>query len=378
MMKATYPPAGFEPKFLAAALELTKSSTTRTSPNPRVGCVIVKDGVIIGEGVTRVPGEAHAEVVALKAAGERAQGADMYVTLEPCCHFGRTPPCTDAILAAKIGRVFVGSIDPNPLVCGAGIELLNAGGIVTHLIGDADCGAALEPFRKFIQKKQPWIHLKVASTLDGFLATQSGSSKWITGDRARQMAHRLRAQVDGIIVGIGTVLADDPRLDVRGVEGSDPVAIVLDGRLRIEATHRCVRRGTLVFHGPLFDHVKRSQLTQEYGVKCIEIEESSSGRLNLNAVLDALHDLQMVQVMVEGGGEVLTSFLEERLGDELTAFYAPKLFGGGRSWSGRILTDDAQNAICLTDVSVSSLGPDMSINGRLCYRSEENETCSQD
>jgi diaminohydroxyphosphoribosylaminopyrimidine deaminase/5-amino-6-(5-phosphoribosylamino)uracil reductase len=157
----------------------------------------------------------------------------MYVTLEPCCHVGRTQPCTKAIKNAGIARVFVGSIDPNPLVCGAGIEFLNRHHIPTFLVQDPSCERTLEPFKKFIQAKQPWVHLKVASTLDGQLATQSGSSKWITGPEARLQAHRIRAQSDGVLVGLGTVIADDPMLDVRDVPGSSPIPIVLDSKLRI-------------------------------------------------------------------------------------------------------------------------------------------------
>ena len=170
----------FNPQFLSQALALAVNSTTRTSPNPRVGCVIVADGTIVGRGVTRIPGQAHAEVVALTEAGELARGAHMYVTLEPCCHVGRTPPCTEAIRSSGISKVFIGSIDPNPLVCGAGIEFLAAHGISTSLVDDESCAEHLAPFRRYIQHKRPWVHLKVASTLDGQVATRTGSSKWIT------------------------------------------------------------------------------------------------------------------------------------------------------------------------------------------------------
>ncbi|MGB0648575.1 MAG: bifunctional diaminohydroxyphosphoribosylaminopyrimidine deaminase/5-amino-6-(5-phosphoribosylamino)uracil reductase RibD, partial [Bradymonadia bacterium] len=286
----------FKPEFLAQALSLAVTSTVRTSPNPRVGCVIVADGTVVGRGVTRVPGQAHAEVVALSEAGELAKGAHMYVTLEPCCHVGRTPPCTEAIRASGIAKVFIGSIDPNPLVCGAGIDFLVANGISAFLIDDAACTEHLAPFRRFIQHKRPWVHLKVASTLDGQLATSTGSSKWITGQAARAQAHRIRAQSDGVIVGIGTVLADDPRLDVREVAGTSPIAIVLDTHLRMPLDRRCLCPGTLIFHGPSVDAQKREALTTKFGVSLIEVSCSETGRLDLASVLRKLHERQMVNV----------------------------------------------------------------------------------
>ena len=358
---------GFKPRFLAEALNLVRQSTTRTSPNPRVGCVIVQNEQIVGRGVTRVPGEAHAEVVAITDAGSNARGADMYVTLEPCCHVGRTPPCTEAIKRAGIARVFVGTIDPNPLVCGAGIEFLNRHHIPTVLVEDPSCERTLEPFKKFIQAKLPWVHLKVASTLDGQLATQSGSSKWITGAEARMQSHRIRAQSDGVLVGLGTVLADDPMLDVRDVPGSSPIPVVLDTKLRIPLDRRCLRAGTLVLHGPQVDAEKRHRLGNDFGVQTEEVDLDETGRLDLVSVLGRLHERQMVNLMVEGGGTVLTQFLASRLADELSVFMAPKLFGLGQSWSAMSLAATAGDAVSLHHVHTERLGDDMYVRGRLQY-----------
>ena len=255
----------------------------------------------------------------------------MYVTLEPCCHVGRTPPCTEAIRSSGISKVFIGSIDPNPLVCGAGIEFLAAHGISTSLVDDESCAEQLAPFRRYIQHKRPWVHLKVASTLDGQVATRTGSSKWITGQAARAQAHRIRAQSDGVIVGIGTVLADNPRLDVREVSGTSPVAIILDTHLRMPLDRRCLRPGTLIFHGPGVDTKKRGQLISKVGACLIEVGCDETGRLDLASVLRKLHERQMVNVMVEGGGALISSFLNEKLADELSVFFAPKLFGAGIS-----------------------------------------------
>jgi diaminohydroxyphosphoribosylaminopyrimidine deaminase / 5-amino-6-(5-phosphoribosylamino)uracil reductase len=362
-------PNGFDPRLLSQALELATASTERTSPNPRVGCVIVKNGAIVGRGVTRVPGQAHAEVVAIESAGEHAKGADMYVTLEPCCHVGRTPPCTEAIKKAGIARVFVGSIDPNPLVCGEGIRYLKQHSIQTILIDDAECDRHFAPFRKYIQAKLPWVHLKVATTLDGQLATASGSSKWITGAAARLQAHRIRAQSDCVLVGIGTVFADDPLLDVRNVAGSPPRVVILDTQLRISLDRRCLKSGTLVFHGPDTDPEKRQRLMSEFGVETEEVELSETGRLNLVSVLRRLHDRQLVNVMVEGGGEVLSQFLTSGLADELSVFMAPKLFGMGQGWVKQTLANTADEAVLLENVKVERLGDDMYVRGRLRYES---------
>ena len=358
---------GFEPRFLAEALVLASTSTTRTSPNPRVGCVIVKNGVVVGRGVTRVPGQAHAEVVAIADAGSDARGGTMYVTLEPCCHVGRTQPCTEAIQKAGIARVFVGSIDPNPLVCGAGIDFLNGHHISTTLINDAACERTLAPFKKFIQERLPWVHLKVASTLDGQLATQSGSSKRITGQPVRLQAHRIRAQSDGVLVGIGTVLADDPRLDVRDVAGSAPIPVILDTQLRIPLDRRCLRPGTLVLHGPGVDPVKRQTLLGEFGVETQEIELDETGRLDLVSVLGRLRERQMVNLMVEGGGRVLTQFLASKLADEISVFMAPKLFGLGQAWSAQALAQTADEAVALHNVHTECMGDDLYVRGRLRY-----------
>lgn len=360
-------PTGFEAGFLSEALELSTTSTERTSPNPRVGCVIVKNGVVVGRGVTRVPGQAHAEVVAIDEAGAHTVGADMYVTLEPCCHVGRTQPCTEAIKSAGIARVFVGSIDPNPLVCGEGIRYLNRHAIHTTLVGDSDCERHFAPFKKYIQAKLPWVHLKVASTLDGQLATASGSSKWITGAGARMEAHRIRAQSDGVLVGIGTVLADDPLLDVRGVPGSAPCAVVLDTQLRIPLDRRCLRPGTLIVHGPGVDTEKQQRLMSEFGVQTEEVDVNETGRLNLVSMLRRLHDRQMVNLMVEGGGKVLSQFLASRLANELSVFMAPKLFGPGQGWVRHVLAQTADGAVSLQNVQVQRLGDDMYVRGCLRY-----------
>ena len=326
---------------------------------------------MVGRGITTPPGQAHAEIVAIEDAGDLARGSDMYVTLEPCCHWGKTQPCTDAIIRAGIARVFVGSIDPNPLVCGEGIRYLNEKGVTTTLISDDACEQHLDPFRKFIQTKTPWVHLKVASTVDGQLATLSGDSKWITGAAARLQAHRLRAQSDALLVGIGTVLADDPRLTVRDVPGSSPTVVILDSMLRVPLTAQCIRPGTLVFHRAAYDESKAEALRNSHGVVTIQAPEYEHG-LDLNFVLSELATRHLISVMVEGGGKVLSTFLKTNNADELSVFIAPKLFGMGRSWSNQPLTDLVSGALVVEGMEVKRYGDDLHLHGRL-KRSEETQ-----
>ena len=356
--------SNFQQKFLDQALAIAVNSTVRTSPNPTVGCIIVKDGRVLGEGVTQPPGQAHAEVVALAEAGDNAMGADMYVTLEPCCHFGKTGPCTEAILKAGVSRVFVGSIDPNPLVCGQGVQHLRSHGVETMVVSDPACRTHLEPFQKFIQTKMPWVHLKVASTLDGQLATDQGASKWITGPQARRRTHEIRAQSDGLMVGIGTVLADDPQLTVRDVPGTSPTAIIIDSSLQIPEESRCLVEGTLIFHGPRYDTEKANRLASTIGIHTIQVEEVNE-RLDLKEILRHLAARNLIRIMVEGGGTLLSQFLSARLADELSVFFAPKLFGRGKSWSDITLTSTVDGAVRLENVRVETLGSDVHVRGRL-------------
>ena len=363
-------------RFLAEALSLARNSFTKTSPNPKVGCVIVKDGLIVGSGVTCPPGDDHAEIVALKDAGERARNADMYVTLEPCCHVGKTGPCTNAIIAAGIARVFVGSIDPNPLVCGLGLQTLREHGVETNLLEDADCEAHLEPFRVFIRERRSWVHLKIAASLDGFVATESRHSKWITGPESRTRAHEMRARADTILVGIGTVLADDPKLTVRHVDGISPIPVVVDGRLEVQDDAQCLRPGTIIFHHG-DPHSKRAvELNARFGAKVIAVPEID-GYVSLKQVVQELAQMNIMNLLVEGGATIASSFLRENLVDEISVFTAPKLLGNGLSWSKFMLANQVEQAPTLERQFVEHLGTDYLISGRLRCK-EVKDTCLPD
>jgi diaminohydroxyphosphoribosylaminopyrimidine deaminase / 5-amino-6-(5-phosphoribosylamino)uracil reductase len=311
--------------FMRLALAEAEKGRGRTHPNPAVGAVVVGGGRVIGRGHHRKAGLPHAEVNALRAAGARARGADVYVTLEPCNHQGRTPPCTDALIAAGVRRVFFGSADPNPLVDGHGARRLRRAGIEVHSgILRAQCDAANEAWFKFITTGLPWVVLKAAVTLDGKLAAAARDSKWISSTASRRLVHRWRNELDAVLVGAGTVRADDPRLTVRGVPGGrNPLRVVLGAVPR------------------------RARLLREPG-------ETISERGALPPVLRRLGDRGITTVLVEGGATVHGAFLETGLWDELRLFIAPKIFGADAlSWAGRTRAVEVQLR------TVERIGPDV-------------------
>lgn len=319
-------------RFMSEALRLAARARGMTSPNPMVGAVLVKGGREISRGYHRGPGQPHAEVVAIQSASTSCQGATLYVNLEPCCHFGRTPPCVDLIISSKIGRVVVGTVDPNPLVAGKGIERLRDSGIEVEVgLLERRCRVLNEAYFKYITTHRPFVTLKLAETLDGKIATPSGDSKWITAQRARRFVHRLRAASDAVLVGKNTVLADDPLLTVRlGQNGrrKNPIRVVLDSRLA------CSPNAT-VFHGPGQAIVVTTQLApepkirafQQSGVEVI-ITRPAGGRVDLGSLLEQLGNREITSLLVEGGAEVAWGFVSQRLVDKVIFLIAPKLLGG--------------------------------------------------
>ncbi len=329
------------------AIELAKKGEGWTNPNPMVGAVIVKDGRIIGEGYHEKWGELHAERNAIRSLKESAEGATMYVTLEPCCHHGKTPPCTEAIIEQKIAQVVVGSRDPNPLVAGKGVQILRKAGI--EVIEDfmrEDCDRINPIFFHYITTRTPYVVLKYAMTADGKIATRIGASKWITGEAARQEVQKMRRRYMGIMAGIGTVLADDPMLNVRISGGRSPVRIICDSALRIPADSRIVKtadryrtivaateRGSSdpadrgdVLHDK---NGKRSAL-EAARVEVLEVP-SRDGEVDLQELLVRLGGMGIDSVMVEGGGTLNDSLLRAGLVQEVQVFMAPKIFGGRQS-----------------------------------------------
>ncbi len=356
-------------RFMERAIALAADPPLRTSPNPSVGCVVVHAGRVVGEGVTRPAGQAHAEVVALDAAGALARGADMYVTLEPCSHTGKTPPCTDAILAAGVRRVFAGVIDPNPLVHGEGLRKLEAAGVEVHvgLLGER-CARQLAPFRRFIVDRRPWVMLKAAVTLDGRIAAAGGDSKWITGEAARLDVHRMRARADAILIGAGTARADDPRLTARHpdfADRADPLRIVLDTDASLSPAAALLGAGSLVCHGPGAEP-KRVAALAATGAELLELPLGGGG-LDLDALMSALRARGIVRLMVEGGGVLHGALLAARLADEACIYVAPKFVGRGLP----VLDLDSAGTIAdgwrIDPVDVRTFGPDVRFRGPIRY-----------
>ncbi|HEX2032910.1 MAG TPA: bifunctional diaminohydroxyphosphoribosylaminopyrimidine deaminase/5-amino-6-(5-phosphoribosylamino)uracil reductase RibD [Chloroflexota bacterium] len=320
---------------MARALELARSVKGRTSPNPAVGAVLVRQGTVVGEGATQPYGRPHAEPMALRAAGERARGATMYVSLEPCVHFGRTPPCTAAIIAAGVAEVHLATLDPNPLVAGRGRAQLEAAGIRTHLGDGQEAARALnEDFAHWITTGRPHVAAKFAISLDGRIATAGGDSRWITGPEARQEVHRLRDVVDAILVGVNTVLADDPQLTTRLEPAQRPPRhpwrVVLDSTGRTPLSARLLAPDlpgrTTIFTTDRAPAERRAALERAGAEVCVVPAEG--GRVALHPVLEDVGRRKVTSLLVEGGSAVLGAFFDAGLVDRVLAFVAPLIIGG--------------------------------------------------
>ncbi len=356
--------------FMRRAISLAWSA--KPAPNPRVGSVVVRDGRVIGEARHVAVGHAHAEIAAMAAAGDATRGATVYVTLEPCNHYGRTPPCTEALLRAGVARVVIGVRDPNPRVQGGGFERLRDAGVdVVTGVESAACERLIRPWRKHVTTGLPYVLLKVGMSLDGRIATRLRESRWITSDASRRDAHAIRARVDAILVGIGTVLADDPLLTPRDVhvEGALPVRVVLDTHLRTPLDSNLVRTAhdapVLVLHRDEAPEERRIAL-RAAGVETIAIP-TREGHVALVDALRVLGERGIVELLVEGGGAVHGALFDEHLADGLLCYMAPMIIGGrdafpafGGLGAGRL--DEAHR---LHDVSVDRVGDDVRITAEI-------------
>ncbi|WP_240377666.1 bifunctional diaminohydroxyphosphoribosylaminopyrimidine deaminase/5-amino-6-(5-phosphoribosylamino)uracil reductase RibD [Bacillus piscicola] len=316
-------------EYMGLALQLASAAKGQTSPNPTVGAVVVKDGRIVGMGAHLKAGTEHAEVHALHMAGEESEGATIYVTLEPCSHYGKTPPCADLIIDKKIKRAVIATMDPNPEVAGTGItKLKNAGIDVVTDTGKQEADWLNRDFFHYMKTKTPYVTLKTAASLDGKTAAESGDSQWITGPEARADGHRLRHEHDAIMVGIGTVLKDDPSLTVRLPNGGlNPIRIILDSSLKTPPSAKMIQdmqAPVWVICSPKAEEKKKAAL-REAGVSVIE---TKSEQVNIKEVLDILGQKKIVSLYVEGGAALHGSFLHERAFQELVCYFAPKLIGG--------------------------------------------------
>lgn len=364
-------------QYMLRALRLAEKGRGRTSPNPMVGAVIVSRGRVVGEGYHRAAGTPHAEILALEQAGHRAKGGTLYVTLEPCSHLNkRTPPCVPAIIRAGIARVVVAMIDPNPSVRGRGIaQMRRAGLAVTVGTGRRHAEHLNQAYSYWIRTKRPYVTLKAGMSLDGRIATASGESRWITGPQARADAHRLRAQVDAVAVGIGTVLKDDPALTVRRPPGfvklarRQPLRIVVDSKLRIPPTAKILsqqrRARTLVATTALASRSRRAALERR-GVD-VFVAPSENGRVRLSALLHQLGRRGITNLLVEGGSELNAGFLRAKLVNRVRFYLAPALLGGVQSISviGGPSPRRLAQARPVRNVQVHHIGPDLVIEGEL-------------
>lgn len=322
-------------EYMRRAIELAKKGSGHVNPNPLVGAVIVKDGEIIGEGYHECYGQLHAERNAIadaKRRGNSIEGSTIYVTLEPCCHYGKTPPCTEAVIEEKIARVVVGSDDPNPKVAGRGFDILKEHGVQveTHVLKE-ECDAINSVFFHYIQTKLPYVAMKYAMTMDGKIACYTGDSKWITGEAARGHVHMLRNHYKGIMTGIGTVLADDPMFNCRMPGGRDPVRIVCDSHLRIPLESKLVQtalKQPLILACLEGTDEKKIQRLTEKGVEVLTFAPNKEGRLPLSELMTELGKRNVDGILLEGGGTLNESMLQEGLIHRVYCYVAPKIFGG--------------------------------------------------
>ena len=335
-----------EEKYMRRAIELAKKGSGHVNPNPLVGAVIVRDGEIIGEGYHECYGQLHAERNAIanaKKRGNSLEGSTIYVTLEPCCHYGKTPPCTEAIIEEKIARVVVGSDDPNPFVSGKGFQMLREKGIevIPHFLKE-ECDAMNHVFFHYIRTGTPYVAMKYAMTMDGKIACYTGDSKWVTGEESRAHVQTLRNHYKGIMAGIGTVLADDPMLNCRIEGGRDPIRIIADSHLRIPIDSQLVRTAVqqplIVACLPDADEEKAAQL-QEKGVEVLripgvttaDITEEQKEVISLPVLMKELVARKIYGILLEGGGQLNESALQAGIVDRIYCYIAPKIFGGAQA-----------------------------------------------
>ncbi len=362
-------------EYMRLALQLAKKGCGWTNPNPMVGAVIVKDGKMIGQGYHQKYGGLHAERNALASCETSPAGATMYVTLEPCCHTGKTPPCTDAILESGIRRVVTGSCDPNPLVGGKGIELLRSSGIeVTKGILKDECDALNQSFFHYIQNKTPYVIMKYAMTLDGKIATRTGKSQWITGEAARHRVHEDRHRYSTIMAGVGTVLADDPLLTCRLENGRNPLRIICDTHLKTPLSAKLVTTAGItdtLLATANTDHGKHRPYL-EAGCNILVLPEKE-GHIDLNCLMTALGERNIDSVLLEGGGTLNWSALQCGIVNKVQTYIAPKLFGGsGKTPVMGLGIDSPDQAFHLSKPAITWMGEDILLESEVIRCSQES------
>lgn len=360
----------YDEKYMRLAMQLAGNAIGRTSPNPLVGAVIVKDNRVVGCGWHRKAGTPHAEVHALNQAGELAQGADVYVTLEPCAHYGKTPPCAKALVEAKVKNVYGGLLDVNPKVAGKGFKILEDAGIhVEYGFLQDELRKQNEVFFKWIEHKKPFIVLKAAMTLDGKIATATGQSKWITNQTSRAYGYKLRDIYDGIMVGINTVIEDNPMLTARVDGGKNPIRIVVDSSLKIDINANVVQdksAKTIIATTDKADKDKILKL-QAQDIDVIVVDKDENDKVDIEKLLDILGQQNICSILVEGGATLSGSFVAKKLVDKVYFFIAPKIIGGKEAKTPVSGTGilNLQEALTLKDIKIEKLEEDILIIGRV-------------
>lgn len=376
--------------YMRRALELAEKGMGHTTPNPMVGCVVVKDGRIVAEGYHEKYGGFHAERNALTRCSEDLTGADMYVTLEPCCHHGKTPPCTDIILERGIGKVYIGSMDSNPKVAGKGVQILREHGVEVETgVLEEECLKLNEIFFHYITTGLPYVAMKYAMTLDGKIATTTGDSRWVTGEKARQHTHMLRKKYSAIMAGIGTVLQDNPMLNCRIEEGVNPIRIICDSHLQIPLTCRIVEsakeiptivacaagdsgKGNSETGNSEKGNSEKALALAAAGVELLPV--SKGNRVDFTELIRELGRRRIDSVLIEGGGTLHGTVLRSGLVNRVYCYVAPKLIGGKEAPSpvGGSGISQMKEALTLTGTETLSFGNDICISGTVAYQKEEN------
>ncbi len=351
-------------RFMRRALELAEKGCGMVSPNPMVGAVVVKGGRVVGEGYHQRCGGAHAEVEALKSAGAEARGATLYVTMEPCCFQGRTPACTEALLRAGVRRVVVAMIDPNPRVRGHGVKCLRQQGVTVDVGLLADEARRLnDAYVTFMEEHRPFVMLKLATTLDGMIATGSGESQWITGEKARGEGQRLRLRVDAILVGVNTIIKDNPLLTCRINKRKRLLRVVMDSDLRLPVNSRIFTAPDPVLIFTASASETRRRRLERAGAEVVRVRQERKGRLLWQDVLAELYRREVLSVLIEGGATVVSSALESGIVDKAYFFLAPKVLGPGKSFSAGMRPRSLNGALVLKDVRYTIFGDDILTEG---------------
>jgi len=361
--------------YMERALALAKKGVGHVNPNPLVGAVIVKDDIVIGEGYHECYGDAHAEVNAFKNCRESPAGATMYVTLEPCSHYGRTPPCVDAIIEKKIARVVIGSVDPNPLVAGRSVTKMKEIGIEVEIgVLERECNELNTIFFHYITHKKPYVVMKYAMTADGKIATRTGKSKWITGEKARKRVHEDRNLHTGIMVGVGTVIADDPMLDCRLEEGRNPIRILCDTTLRTPITARVIQTASEIptILATTCADIAKHRPYLDQGCQIMVVSEHD-GTIDLKRLMMQLGEAGIDSILLEGGATLNASALKADIVQKVQTYIAPKLFGGASAPTpvAGLGVDHPDQAYLLKNSKTTILGEDILIESEVEKRVEE-------